>query len=187
MQMIIRKATSADSMPISKLLMLAMNFLVYQFINEENDEKAIAFLENFVKQKGNQYSYENCYVAIEENQIAGVINCYDGAFLNELRKPILDRIHQQFSPEFSIEDETQAGEIYIDVLSVSPLQQGKGIGSKLLKYAIEEFCVNQNLTIGLLVDKNNPNAKRLYLQLGFKIENEIMLSGHTMEHLQFKI
>ena len=73
------------------------------------------------------------------------------------------------------------------MLSVCSSQQGKGIGSQLLKHVIEMFCIKEKRTIGLLVDKNNPNAKRLYLQSGFEIVNEKMLSGHEMEHLQFKI
>jgi ribosomal protein S18 acetylase RimI-like enzyme len=185
--MSIRKATSADSRQIAKLFLLAMNTLVYRFIGEADDEKAIDFLVHFIQQKENQYSYQNCFVAIEDHQIEGVINSYDGALLQPLRQPILDFIHQHYNSEFILEDETQAGEIYIDVVSVSPSKQGKGIGSQLLRNVIEEFCIKDKKTIGLLVDKKNPNAKRLYLQLGFEKVGEKKLSGHEMEHLQLKI
>ena len=185
--MIIKKAKSSDGKSIAKLLMLAMNTLVYEFIDEVDDEKAINFLTHFVQQNSNQYSYENCLVAMEANEIVGVINCYDGADLNTLQKPILAYIHQHYNSTFTIEAETQAGEIYIDVLSISPLHQGKGIGAQLLKHVINKYCIKNNQTIGLLVDQKNPKAKRLYLGLGFEKVDDKMLCGHEMEHLQFKI
>ncbi len=187
MEILIRKAKKTDSEAIAKLLMLAMKSLVYRFIGEEHDAKAIAFLIHFIQQIDNQYSYENCYVAIEALQVVGVVNCYEGAHLEHLRQPVFDYIKQHTNAAFSIEDETQPGEIYIDVLAVSPSQQRKGIGSQLLKYVIQEFSINDKKTLGLLVDKKNPNAKRLYLQMGFEIVGEKILSEHEMEHLQFKI
>ncbi len=183
----IRKATSQDNIVIAKLFMLAMKSLVYRFIGEENDEKAIELLAYFIQLEHNQYSYQNCYVAIENNQVVGVINCYDGADLVVLRQPVLDFIHQYHNSNFTIEDETQAGEMYIDVLSVSMLHHGKGIGSQLLKQVLNEFCIIERKTLGLLVDKKNANAKKLYTRLGFKKVGEKTLSGHDMEHLQFKI
>lgn len=184
--MIIRQATSHDSKSIAALLLLVMKFMVFRFIGEHNEEKAMDFFLDFVSQRANQYSYQNCYVAIVDQHVVGVITVYDGALLSDLRQPILDFIHQKI-PNFVIEDETQAGEIYIDALSVNPIYQGQGIGTQLLTYVIDEFCIKHKKTIGLLVDKKNPKAKKLYLNRGFKKVDEKILSGHIMEHLQFKI
>jgi ribosomal protein S18 acetylase RimI-like enzyme len=71
-------------------------------------------------------------------------------------------------------------------MAVSPHQQGKGIGSKLFDFLIGEYVYKQNETLGLLVDKDNPNAKKLYLKLGFEVVSEKTLAGKEMEHLQFK-
>ena len=185
--MIIRKATANDSEAIAKLLMLVMKFMVYRFIGEENEEKATKFLIHFIREQANQYSYQNCYVAEENGLVVGVIDIYDGADLEVLRRPILDHIRQKFNPELTIEDETQAGEYYIDCISVDPFYQGKGIGAQLLKHVINEFCTIDKQTIGLLVDQKNPKAKRLYLGLGFEKVDEKILCGHEMEHLQFKM
>lgn len=185
--MIVRKAIPEDSEAINPLFLLVMRFMVNRFIGEENDELSMNFFTPFIRQQGNQYSYDNCFVAEIDKEIVGVINVYDGALLKEMQRPVLDYIHKNLNPNLTIEDETQPGEFYIDVLSVSPKHQGKGIGSILLKHAIKEICQNNKKTLGLLVDHENPNAKRLYLTLGFEKVGEKILSGHQMDHLQFKI
>jgi ribosomal protein S18 acetylase RimI-like enzyme len=182
----IRKATPQDSPEIATSLLLAMEDIVYRFIGRNSREEATQFLENLIRKENAQYSYENCWIAEIENEIIGVAVVYEGSKLLELRKPVAKEIKSLFARNFNPEDETQTGEFYIDCVGVSPHHQGKGIGSKLFQFLIDEYVYKQNETLGLLVDKDNPNAKKLYLKLGFEIVGEKSLAGKEMEHLQFK-
>lgn len=129
----------------------------------------------------NQYSYENCLVVEEQGEVVAVVNVYYGGQLSKLRLPIKTYIEEQYSVPFNPEDETSQGEWYIDTLGVHPNQQGKGVGSLLLNYLIEERVTKLQQTLGLLVDLDNPNAKRLYLKLGFKSVGEKTLAGKQMD------
>ena len=91
-----------------------------------------------------------------------------------------------FNRDFAPEDETQSGEYYIDCIGVNPNQQGKGIGTKILQFLIHEYVNQRDKTLGLLVDKNNPKAKQLYLKIGFEIVDEVIFVGKVMEHLQMR-
>jgi N-acetylglutamate synthase-like GNAT family acetyltransferase len=181
----IRKATPEDSKSIAYLLMLAMEDIAYAFITEKSYDKATQFLSAMASEKGNQYSYENCWVAENEEEIIAVASLYDGGKLHELRKPVANYIKEHFNRDFNPEDETQAGEIYIDCVGVNPNQQGKGIGSKIFAFLIEEYVIKQKQTLGLLVDYDNPKAEKLYLKLGFKIVGEKTLVGKRLKHLQY--
>ena len=181
--MIIRKAKAEDSKVIATLMLLAMKEIVYQFIGVNSIDKATQFLETLISTKANQYSYENCWVAESEEGIFAVANIYDRAKLQELRKPVLEFLKSKFHSDFSPEDETKEGELYIDCVGVRPDQQGKGLGSKIFKFLINEY---PNKTLGLLVNKDNPDAKKLYLKLGFEIIEEMILAGKEMEHLQLR-
>ncbi len=184
--MTIRKAKLEDSEAIAPLLMLASGEVIYKFIGEEHYEKAVGFLLHFVKSEGNQYSYKHCYVAEEDKLIVAAALVYDGAKLEGLRKPVLDYVHQHFDVNLNVEDETQAGEFYLDSFGVAPSQQGKGLGSKMLSFLIEEIVQKQGQTLGLLVDKTNPAAKKLYSKLGFEYVEDKELLGFSMEHVQVK-
>jgi ribosomal protein S18 acetylase RimI-like enzyme len=181
--MLIRKAIPQDCKLIAALLMLPTGEVIRRLIGEKNHAKAEEFLLNFIQQTANQYSFENCHVAELEGEITGVLLAYDGSKLVELRKPVLDYIQQQFGLIPTVTDETQAGEVYIDSIAVSPAHQGKGIGSKLLQHVIYQ---KKGETLGLLVDKTNPPAKRLYLRIGFESVGEKNLLGISLEHLQLK-
>jgi len=184
--MIIRKAKPEDSKAIATYAMLAMEEIVYQFIGEKSPEKAKQFLLNLITKKANQYSHENCWVMEIGNEIVALAIVYDGGKLQELREPVAKEIKSMFNRDFNPENETEAGEYYIDSVGVSPHQQGKGLGSKLFQFLIDEYVYKRNETLGLLVDKDNPNAKKLYLKLGFEIVGEKTLAGKKMEHLQFQ-
>jgi len=89
-----------------------------------------------------------------------------------------------FNRSFNPEEETQAGEYYIDCVAVNPTRQGSGVGSKILQFLINEYVYERNEKLGLLVDKENPDARKLYLKLGFEMVGEKTLAGKKMEHLQ---
>ncbi|GAA3768091.1 GNAT family N-acetyltransferase [Flavobacterium ginsengiterrae] len=182
--MIIRKAVKSDSPYIAPLLLLAMEDIIYKFIKKEDYAAAKEFLLYFIESKNNQYSYQNCFVAEEENIIAGAVNVYNGADLILLRNPIIEYVRKNYNPEFDPELESKAGEYYIDSLGVNPNYQGKGIGSKILKFLIDEYVLKNKETLGLLVEEENPLAKNLYLKIGFKVVGEKTLVGKKLEHLQ---
>lgn len=184
--MIIRKAKQDDYKSITPYLLLAMEDIVYEFIGEKSYEKATEFLNVMVSEKGNQYSYENCWIIEDENQIIGTACLYNGAKLHELRQPVAQYIKENFGRDFNPEDETQSGEIYIDCVGINPNQQGKGIGSKIFEFLINEYVIKQGKTLGLLVDNDNPKAEKLYLKLGFQTVGEKTLVGKTLKHLQYR-
>ncbi len=183
--MIIRPAHKEEAQQIAELLNLTMLEITYQFIGEEDSVKANDFLAYFIAREDNQYSYQNIFVAEEEGTLVGQISLYDGAYLHQLRQPIWDKIKSDRNIDYWAEDETQAGEIYLDTIAVSPLVQGKGIGKQLLQFAIDEYVEKQNKVIGLLVDNDNPNAKRLYERMGFRVVKEKKIFGKIMEHMQY--
>lgn len=182
----IRKATKKDAKKIATYMMLAMEDIVYAFIGERSKNKALFFLESLITQKNNQYSYENCWVMTDNNNVIAMANLYNGADLEKLRKPVIKQIKDLFNYDLSCENETQEGEFYIDCIGVNPNFQGKGVGSKILRFLIDEYVYKRKEVLGLLVDKDNPNAKKLYLKLGFKVVSKKTLLGKEMEHLQIQ-
>lgn len=179
-------AQPSDSEAVAPLMFQAMEEIAYKLIGEENKTMAIDFLQQLFEQENTQYSYHNTLIFKEKDKILGSLVFYDGAKLTELRQPVLEASSKISGKKILLENETQAGEIYIDTLSVLPSEKGKGIGTKLIEY-LKNYCLeNQFHTIGLLVDVNNHRAEKLYTRLGFSFENFQNLAGGCYKHLTFK-
>jgi len=181
----LRKAKKEDHQILAIMLLSAMEDLIYEFLGVKNKTKALEFLEFLTEKENNQYSYQNCYVLEVENDIVAAINIYDGAKIRKLREPVAEYIFNHYDKKFSPEDESSEGEYYIDSLAVKAEEQGKGYGTQLLKFVINEFSVKNNKTIGLIVDKDNPKAKKLYKNLGFRVKGDKTILGKEYEHLVY--
>lgn len=181
----IRPAQKSDAIAVAPLMVQAMEEMALEFVQSADLKEAYALFSHFFEMENNQYSYENTLVMEEEGEVLGSITAYDGARLNALRSPFLAYLKEKYGYEKQPEDETLAGEFYLDTISVSPHHQGKGIGKQLILGMIERAKALGYAKVGLLVDVLNPDAKRLYLKLGFEPVQTIELMGGQYERLQF--
>lgn len=186
----IRAAEKRHSVEIAKLIMQAMNYdCCRHFMGEgytlEDFERVMTRL---VERDDSQHSYLNTLVALDaDGRVCGACVSYDGARLHELRRAFIDEIKAGFGNDFSnMADETQAGELYLDSIAVDESCRGKGIATALLKASKDKAVALGLPNVGLLVDKGNPKAEKLYLKTGFEYVGDNSWGGHPMKHLQLK-
>ena len=185
----IQPAARHQSRAIARLIMQAMNYDCCQFFAGPNHtlddfEQLMTLL---VETDESQYSYRNTQVALlPDGEVAGICVTYNGGDLHRLRRAFVEAALLHFGRDFSgIDDETSAGELYIDSLAVAEAHRHQGIATALLRAAIERGQMLRLPAVGLLVDKGNPRAERLYHSLGFRFINESSWGGHPMKHLQY--
>lgn len=192
MNIIPASAEQAES--IASLIMMAMNHECCQnFAGPQHTlEDFHRMMTTLVRREDSQYSYRNAWVALDDNTsddqpiVAGVIVGYDGADLRRLREAFLQAAKKYLDQDFSgMDDETQAGEYYIDSLAVDTRYRHQGLATLLLRKLIDQKGRKQ--PVGLLVDKGNPSAEHLYRSLGFEYVNDTTWGGHEMRHLQTTI
>ncbi|XZF13549.1 GNAT family N-acetyltransferase [Chitinophagaceae bacterium MMS25-I14] len=156
-------------------------------INDPDDEtEAYPVMEDFFRHKASRYSYLNTLVyETAEEGITGIITCYDGADDFRLSRPVAAFFQSHYpDEEMEYHAESDGDEFYIDALSVRKDQQGKGIGSILIDAACKWGRELGHRRIGLLVDDENPAARRLYERLGFTVRGHKHLWGHEYDHMQ---
>ncbi len=138
------------------------------------------------EREDSQYSYLNTLAAVnDEGETVGVCVGYDGATLHELRKAFFEEVEKSLGKNLeNVEDETDADEFYLDTLAVDPAYRGRGIASELLKAMIDR-AASIGKPAGLLVDKDNTRARRLYESIGFRQVGERPFCYVMMDHLQF--
>ena len=93
------------------------------------------------------------YVARDEGRLAGfLILCMTGAFVG-----------------------------YIQTICIHPDRRGEGLGSKLVEFA-EQRILAESPNVFMCVSSFNPNARRLYERLGYRVVGELtdyIVQGHS--------
>lgn len=184
----IEQAQPCQAPDIARLIMEAMNHeCCLYFAGEEHGLSGFhQLVSDLVCRADSQYSYLNTLVALNAQRgVVGVCTAYDGARLHQLRLAFVEGCLARFNRDFgNMDDETAAGELYVDSLAVDVRYRGKGIAKALLRATIEKAKQLQLPAVGLLVDKGNPKAERLYTSVGFQYVDDNQWGGHAMRHLQ---
>ena len=185
----IEQAQPCQAPDIARLIMEAMNHeCCLYFAGEEHGLSGFhQLVSDLVCRADSQYSYLNTLVALNaQRDVVGVCTAYDGARLHQLRLAFVEGCLARFNRDFgNMDDETAAGELYVDSLAVDVRYRGKGIAKALLRATIEKAKQLQLPAVGLLVDKGNPKAERLYTSVGFQYVDDNQWGGHAMRHLQY--
>lgn len=198
----IRPALRSQAAEIAHMIMEAMDYDCCQNIAgpEHTLDDFRAMMTELVGMDDSQYSYRNTLVAMAGDAIAGILVGYDGKDLHRLRRRFIDAARKYLGRDFTgMDDETSAGEFYLDSLCVKKEFRKHGIATALLRRClspadgselpqgwVSSIVVgnDKRLPVGLLVDHTHPWAERLYRALGFRFVNETTWGGHAMNHLQ---
>ena len=182
----IREAAKSQTGEIARLIMMAMTddcclYFCGEGYGLKNFHKMMTML---VEREDSQYSYKNTLVALNGERVVGISVSYDGGKLHQLRKAFIGSAKQYIGRDHSgMDDETQAGELYLDSLAVLPECRRQGIAKRLLVSTKEKADSMGLPCVGLLVDKANPTGEALYASVGFRYANDSMWGGHPMKHL----
>ena len=182
----IREATKGQAAEIARLIMMAMtDDCCLHFCGDGYGlEEFRRMMTSLVEREDSQYSYRNTLVAMHHEMVVGIAVSYDGGRLHELRRAFIQAAKEKIGKDHSgMDDETQAGELYLDSLAVLPEYRRQGIAQRLLR-ATKVKAEKMGLPcVGLLVDKGNPAGEALYASVGFRYANDSHWGGHPMKHL----
>ena len=118
-------------------------------------------------------------------EICEDLACNGKTLANELRKPFFEAVKTILDKNLEgVGDETDASEFYLDTLAVLPEYRGRGIAAMLLKGAVDRAAACGK-PAGLLVDKENHRARKLYERVGFRQIGERPFCYVMMDHMQF--
>lgn len=180
------EATREQAPEIARLIMMAMTdeCCLYFCGDGHGLEDFRRMMTLLVEREDSQYSYRNTLVAVDGYRVVGVSVSYDGGRLRELRRAFVDAARECLGMDHSdMDDETQAGELYLDSLAVLPGYRRRGIAGALLSATKERANQLRLPCLGLLVDSDNACGEALYASVGFRYAGENRWGGHSMKHM----
>ena len=183
----IRQADKRQAREIAGMIMMAMtDECCLYFCGEGRGlDDFLEVMTQLVERDDTQYSYRNTLVAMDDGRLVGAAVSYDGARLHELRQPFIEQAKSRLGKDHTgMEEETQAGELYLDSLAVLPEYRRKGIATRLLLATKKRADALGLPCVGLLVDTDNPTGEQFYRSIGFRQLNETRFwGGHPMKHM----
>jgi ribosomal protein S18 acetylase RimI-like enzyme len=186
----IRPAVSEDASQAVPLIFEAIGSIAFVLTGTKVLAEAMSILETFFEQEGNRLSYKNTLVieesdtSVGDGTILGIAISYDGIVARELDQPLEEAAKLQSGlSDYSIPTEAELDEYYLDTVSVNRNCQGRGFGRQLIEAVCEQGRQLGRNRVGLLVDVTNPDAKRLYERLQFRVNKQRELAGEEYFHM----
>lgn len=178
----IRQATPQDAKKVAPLIYDAIGDIANNLTGEQELPKVFASLEQFVTEKSNRHSYLNTFVAVQNDDILGIVVLYDGKQGNILDRQLEKQLAAQ-NIHVTLDVEAHDDEYYIDTICVAKNARGLGIGTKLLQFAEtygRELGYNK---ISLNVEVEKLDARRLYERMGYVITEPWTIINEPFHHM----
>ncbi len=158
--------------------------------NKHTLEDVRGVFERLARTEDSQYSWRNSRVAVDDDGTRmGVCVSYDGEGLRRLRRKFFEEANRTFgwgvtpAQVEAVPEETDGSEYYLDTLMTLPQYRGRGAGRALIEDAADR-AAKAGKPLGLLVDPDNPRARRLYDACGFREVGMRPFAGVNMTHMQ---
>lgn len=178
-----RAATPADAPFIARYVLAAFHIIELDQPLSEEQQQSITALEPVVQQEGVLYSYRHAEIVEIKGEPIAMLLSYKGENFREFRARTFQQLPFFTEEELaSMDDETQAGELYIDSLAVYPQHRCCGIAQCLLERAVHR-AKSLDVAATLLVDPENPKARALYERCGFTAEGRVNAFGVNFHRL----
>ncbi|MFP7299366.1 GNAT family N-acetyltransferase [Neobacillus niacini] len=179
-----RAALNKDAHKAAELIHIAIADIAEKLTGQKKEENIRETLEHLFREENNRLSYQNAIVADVLGEVVGVVITYPGADASRLDEPLIKRLREKRKNEVIVFDkEADEGDFYIDTVCVDNRYRGYGIGTMLLKEA-EKLAIQKGYSrISLNVAEDNPYAKKLYVQLGYKEDKVIKINEHLYGYM----
>ncbi len=180
----------------AKLLMMAMGQTAHALIGSRDVRTVERVMRKLWRADRNRFSHEYAYEAKHADETMGFVTCCPASRLEQLAWPTFTRLlayrklpliayhllHPRQLLALTGLKEGLSDEFHIAALATMPHGRGLGIGSKLIAFAEEEALRQRFTACSLTVSLGNPDARRLYERLGYRVTDE--LPGLSLQRMR---
>ena len=183
MSITIRQAQPQDAQAVVPLIIDAIGDIANRLTGEQEHEAIERELTVLFKREDNRHSYLNTFVAVEDEKIVGILVYYNGKQAIEMDANLVNWLAAKNASNIIIDKEAHEDEYYVDTICVDPDARGKGIGTLLLQFAIDQTKERGFSKLSLNVETKKEQAIRLYERTGFVITEPWSIIDEPFHHM----
>jgi ribosomal protein S18 acetylase RimI-like enzyme len=175
--MLFRAALPGDAYALAELAISAGDGL-YEFLLQEMAprEMLAGLMARSIKQGTGGLSWRNCFVAVDQGVVIGMINAFPAVWLREEEQDILPQDRVQVLEPI---DQAQDWESFlVNGLAVHASHRRQGAGKRLIEWSLEQARAREFARITSNVWEDNLAARSLFEKQGFRVETRIDVAGH---------
>jgi ribosomal protein S18 acetylase RimI-like enzyme len=172
-----RAALPGDAYALAELAITAGDGM-YEFLLQEMAPKEMlaGLMARSIKQGNGGLSWRNCFVAVDQGVVIGMINAFPAEWLHEEEQDILpqDRV-QVLGPI----DQAQDWESFlVNGVAVQASHRRQGIGNRLIEWSVEQARVRRFSRMTSTVWEDNVAARSLFERQKFRVQTRIEVDRH---------
>jgi ribosomal protein S18 acetylase RimI-like enzyme len=175
--MLFRAALPGDAYALAELAISAGDGL-YEFLLQEMAprEMLAGLMARSIKQGTGGLSWRNCFVAVDQGVVIGMINAFPAVWLREEEQDILPQDRVQVLEPI---DQAQDWESFlVNGVAVQASHRRQGAGKRLIEWSVEQAKTRDFARITSNVWEDNVAARSLFEKQGFRVETRIDVAGH---------
>jgi GNAT superfamily N-acetyltransferase len=175
--MLFRAALPGDSYALAELAISAGDGM-YEFLLEEMAPKEMlaGLMARSIKHGTGGLSWRNCFVAVDQGAVIGMINAFPAVWLREEEQDILPQDRVRVLQPI---DQAQDWEsLLVNGVAVHASHRRQGAGKRLIEWSVEQAKARGFARTTSNVWEDNVAARSLFESQGFRVERRIEVAGH---------
>ena len=186
----IRKAEKKDTENLIDGIIAIWEDMESPFVTEIPLPELKEILRESMLQEDFRYHYSKGIVCERNNAVAGFIYGYKGENERNLDRSFKELLREKNYDQkinLSFDQETKAGEWYIDMVFTQANFRKQGVATELLASLPKIAKEAGEPMIALNCDLVNDKARKVYEKQGFQKESEVTIVGHVYDHMVKKV
>jgi GNAT superfamily N-acetyltransferase len=176
-EMLFRAALPGDSYALAELAITAGDGM-YEFLLQEMAPKEMlaGLMSRSIKHGTGGLSWRNCFVAVDQGVVIGMINAFPAEWLRDEEEDLLppDRV-RVLEP---IDQAQDWQSFLVNGVAVHASHRRQGIGKRLMEWSVEQAKARGFARITANLWEDNLAARRLFEKQGFRMKTRIEVAVH---------
>jgi GNAT superfamily N-acetyltransferase len=176
-EMLFRAALPGDSYALAELAITAGDGM-YEFLLQEMAPKEMlaGLMSRSIKHGTGGLSWRNCFVAVDQAVVIGMINAFPAEWLRDEEQDLLPQDRVRVLEPI---DQAQDWESFlVNGVAVQAGHRRQGIGKRLVEWSVEQAKARGFARITANLWEDNLAARSLFEKQGFLMKTLIELVGH---------